>query len=980
MCWAPAPPPCCGATISAGQSESHYKALDFCGGRKPYVLEEMDNNLGATTRVLYGTSTRHYRRDLDEGLRWITTLPFPVQVVDKVEVIDHIARTKLVTTYRYHHGYFDGREREFRGFGRVDQFDTETFEDFIRPGLHGQESAFDNRRLAYHSPPVETRSWFHPGVFYDSGPEGLDAPQLLERYRAEFYQGDTTMRPLADPVIDGNDAPHEAHRALRGSLLRSEVYGRDGSPRTAHPYTVAESRQRVQQLQPRSNNGHAVFYTHTIEQLASNHERNPVDPRTTHSFALEIDEFGNALRSLAVAYGRRMPDPDLPTDADREVQQRTLITYAEARYTNAVVDAQTNPDAHRLPGPCETSSHELTGYRLPAGRMHYTWEDWTADDFALLRRAVEIGFEEEPSHSEPQRRIVSRSRVYYRADDLSGLLPLGQLQPLALPGQELKLALTPGLIGKVFEGRLEPESLTGEHGYVRSEGDDAWWAPSPRVYFAADPDASPAAELDEAQRHFFLPKRTEDPFAHPSIQSFDPYCLAAVRAVDALDNEVRARIDYRVLQPALVTDPNGNRSAAAFDALGLLVGTAVMGKADSPRAEGDTLDGFEADVRPAQLEEFLTAPRVASADNRRSEATPVAQTLLAGASTRFIYDLHRYQRLREPAFVATISRETHVSDLPPEQASHLMLSLAYSDGFGRTVQTRLPAEPGPLDLDLPNAPSVNPRWVVSGWTVLNNKGKPVRQFEPFFSDTHHFQPRIERGVSPVLFYDAAGRPVATLHPNHTYEKVLFSAWHQTTYDANDTCAPRNGQTGHPFTDPDIAHLVAAYFSSWSPTGEEWITWYAQRISGALGEHEKATAEKAAAHADTPGTQCVDALGRPFITVARNRVVSPDHPLHGQEEAFHTRVMLDISGKERQVRDAIVQSGDPLGRIVMLYSHDLLGTRIHQLSMEAGARWDVQCCGWPSRPSMGQPRAHFHQHLRRASPYRQPDGARHHLGL
>jgi hypothetical protein len=30
--------------------------------------------------------------------------------------------------------------------------------------------------------------------------------------------------------------------------------------------------------------------------------------------------------------------------------------------------------------------------------------------------------------------------------------------------------------------------------------------------------------------------------------------------------------------------------------------------------------------------------------------------------------------------------------------------------------------------------------------------------------------------------------------------------------------------------------------------------------------------------------------------------------------------------------------DPLGRIVMRYAYDMLGNRIHQLSMEAGARW------------------------------------------
>ena len=54
-------------------------------------------------------------------------LPFPVQVVARVEVIDEISGGKLTTEYRYHHGYWDGEEREFRGFGMVEQLDTETF-------------------------------------------------------------------------------------------------------------------------------------------------------------------------------------------------------------------------------------------------------------------------------------------------------------------------------------------------------------------------------------------------------------------------------------------------------------------------------------------------------------------------------------------------------------------------------------------------------------------------------------------------------------------------------------------------------------------------------------------------------------------------------------------------------------------------------------------------------------------------------------
>ena len=64
-----------------------------------------------------------------------------MQVVARVEVIDEISKGKLTTEYRYHHGYWDGAEREFRGFGMVEQFDTETFADYVGPGLHENAKA-----------------------------------------------------------------------------------------------------------------------------------------------------------------------------------------------------------------------------------------------------------------------------------------------------------------------------------------------------------------------------------------------------------------------------------------------------------------------------------------------------------------------------------------------------------------------------------------------------------------------------------------------------------------------------------------------------------------------------------------------------------------------------------------------------------------------------------------------------------------------
>ena len=66
------------------------------------------------------------------GKPWITKLPFPVHVVERVETYDEPTDTRFVTRYAYHHGYFDGIGREFRGFGMVEQWDTEHYDQYPR--------------------------------------------------------------------------------------------------------------------------------------------------------------------------------------------------------------------------------------------------------------------------------------------------------------------------------------------------------------------------------------------------------------------------------------------------------------------------------------------------------------------------------------------------------------------------------------------------------------------------------------------------------------------------------------------------------------------------------------------------------------------------------------------------------------------------------------------------------------------------------
>jgi RHS repeat-associated protein len=99
--------------------------------------------------------------------------------------------------------------------------------------------------------------------------------------------------------------------------------------------------------------------------------------------------------------------------------------------------------------------------------------------------------------------------------------------------------------------------------------------------------------------------------------------------------------------------------------------------------------------------------------------------------------------------------------------------------------------------------------------------------------------------------------------------------------------------------------------------------------------EKNAADKAAKHSNTPTVAHFDTLGRSSLTIAHNRF---DRNNGTADEKYPTRVLLDIEGNQREVRDAIVKNGDALGRIVMQYDHDMLGNVIHQASMEAGERW------------------------------------------
>ncbi|MGA9768045.1 MAG: SpvB/TcaC N-terminal domain-containing protein [Blastocatellia bacterium] len=916
-----------------GQAQRQMFYVDLMGEIKPYLMIRSKNNLGTETRVHYSSSTKFYLEDKYAGKPWLTKLPFPVQVVDRVETIDHISRSRFVTRYAYHHGYFDGEEREFRGFGIVEQLDTEEFAALSQSDTAPEATNID---AASHVPPVLTKTWFHTGAFVDR--------ERISRYFQQEYYHEGVHSPgqsglsdaqleamlLPDTVLPGGlsaEEEREASRSLKGAVLRVEIYALDRKEESDRPYSVSEQCYAIKRLQPRGNNRHAVFFTHARESLNFHYERKLIaDPRVTHSLTLDVDSYGNVLRSADVAYGRRLSDAELSAD-DQDRQARTHIIFVENAFTNAVFEL----DDYRAPLPCESRTYELLKAR-PASSVEGITNLFRLDELneriaSVNNQASTLAYQEwdadEGTLPGARRRLIERARSLYRKNDLSGPLPLAALESLALPYEAYQLALTAGLVADIFrrevngvEENLIPDQtiLLGrkeEGGYVHSEGDANWWIPSGQVFYSPNDTDSAAQEVSFARQHFFLPRRFRDPFGQGATVDY-VYDLLLKESRDALGNTASVENDFRVLSPRLMTDANGNRSFAAYDALGLVVATAVSGKEGEDI--GDSLADFTSDdANPtlAQLQNFMIDPR---AD---------ASVFLKNATSRVVYDNDRYRREGQPPFAAILARETHASDLAANEQTKIQIGFSYSDGFGREIQKKIQAEPGRLDLDDPSSPIVNPRWVGSGWTIFNNKGKPVRQYEPFFDDTHDFTFARIVGVSSILFYDPLGRIVASLHPNHTWEKAIFDPWRQESWDVNDTAL-----VADPKEDSDAGDFFRRLAES-----EYLPTWYAQRQAGALGPEEQDAAAKTAIHTETPSVAHSDSLGRAFLSVAHNRFkqsnTSPADP--PTEEFYAVRVVFDIEGNQREVIDA-------KGRIVMRYDYNMLGAQVHQASMEAAERW------------------------------------------
>jgi RHS repeat-associated protein len=909
------------------------KYIDLMNSKKPHIMVSYKNNLGKEVSLEFTPSTKFYLEDKKEGKPWVTKLHFPVHCVSKTTTEDKISGYKFVSEYKYHHGYYDHPEREFRGFGMVEQKDAETFEHWTKSGASNITDA------TLHQEPVVSKSWQHTGAF-------LQKDKILNQFEKDYWYHDWQeemkrqgflAKPLHEvalpdarlvaasgidqSILDNLSALEwqEALRACKGMSLRSEIFAKDavkfGYTEEARikeltPYSVATHNCVIELLQPKGKNKYAVFVVKESEAITYSYERNSEDPRIAHSLNIKLDEYGNVLESASVVYPRKMVDASLPAETQQE-QSKTAIIYTQNQFTNDVF----GDDVYRLRLPSEVKTFELKGAVKPGTFC-------VIHDFEnILTIANEVAYQnidEEPAAGKSQKRLIEHTRTNYYSNNLKSALSLHQLESLAIPFESYQLAYTPELIADVYGTKVNAALLT-EGKFTHSEGDNNWWIRSGTTQFK-----SLAENQTDAQNRFYTPISYTDPYGGiTKVKYYRDYFLFIHETEDTLGNvskvenldSAKPGFNFRTLSPQWMKDINGNFSEAISDELGLVKAVAVLGKgneADDITGQSEITDAAES----ALIQSFFIAPDSA-------QLTAIGKNLLKHASSRFVYDFEVYTNSGKPAVVAAITREQHFQQLAD---SPVQIAFEYSNGIGEVVMKKVQAEPGKAkqvvvnpnqsitvnEIDTNALLPTQLRWIGNGRTIKNNKGNAVKQYESYFSVSWQYEDYkelVETGVTPVLYYDAAGRLIKTDMPDGTFSKVEFDSWKQTVYDANDNV-----------TDSD---------------------WYKRRTDNTRKDYindvnEQIAATKAAKHYNTPNELHFDTLGRPVLSVEHNKNITTN-----ADEYYKTKIKLDIEGDLRMVIDAREIAENVFkGNTVMQYKYDMLGNLVYQNSMDAGQRWLV----------------------------------------
>lgn len=777
---------------------------DFWGGCKPYLINNIINNIGAQTTLSYVSSTQFYLQDKQSGNPWITTLPYPMQVVQQIIYEDEISQNKLVNTFSYHHGYYDSIDCEFRGFGRIERLDVET--PIQNKAAHKNNNAlFDD---GYYVAPSLTKIWYHTGAW------SLPIP-LTDYFEQEYFQGDHQAYSMPAIIFNENlisdpSTNIQAFSALQGKVLRTEIYGFNETTIESVPYAASQTNYEVKFLQGKGSFAYGIFYTSQREAISYHYELSATDPNVSHDFILERDDYGDVTRSCIINYPRR-PDilNTLPDQNVLRVKCDTISYFSPLDEDNVYIIGLQN----------EEKSYEITQLVYSPKQLYFYFDDIDNQINQALSNT---------SPSGPIAELLIWNRYNYQQDNT------GKITPQILLNNNENAVFSDTFINTLFAGKPFPKGLSdfliNQGGYYLEATSKYWWNPGISMGYS-----------DLA--HFYRLTSVTDPFYTKSssrsgsenLYSYDQYDLlissvtTQSRDKDVLPSTVTVlKTDYHTLQACQYQDANGTISEILLSPLGLVIATSRYGS----EYQGDAIKpiGFtplplteNSWPQPSSLEDLITN----------------ADQFLRGASTFYYYDFYNWINNKQPIYNIELSAQEYpVSQSPNVPVGEIQMFMQFTDGFDRIVQNKKRIESGNAFLfDAQGNPIIGPdgkikqgfvdlRWLTSGRVEYNNKGNPFKQYEPYFTSTFCYiddKALNTFGVANLLFYDPLNRPMSVVRPkgifkNAFFTKVEFTAWTEVLFDDNDTVKDSpyyqyyiaSGQGSLPIYDKD-ALLKAAHF-------------------------------------------------------------------------------------------------------------------------------------------------------------------------
>ncbi|MEI9806810.1 MAG: toxin TcdB middle/C-terminal domain-containing protein [Bacteroidota bacterium] len=807
----------------------------------------------------------------------MTKLRFPVQVVEQVTIADKISGSKLVSRYKYHDGYYNTVERMFRGFGFVESWDTETFEKYEEDIPPDQ---FPSGRLnkELFVPPTYTKTWYHTGTY-------LANKVISRQYRGWYYKGDKEAYDFPDsffePEIFNDDQTlRHAYSSLNGQVLRREVYAADDKHESADPYSVEEFNFEVRLIQPRKDNESPVVMVSTRENIFYHYERNPKDPRVQQEFTFEVDRHcGEVKKSCSVSLPRRKPG-----NSGEKVYPEQQSIKAIAQKNHYINTSDELP--YRWRGIlCDAKQFEIYNLDLK-GKAYFSYEEAGSQ----VNKAFEkiIPYQSLLMATGLQAMQLTRNRLYYWNEEQSGHLKLSEINARGLIHHEETAVFTKEFINTAFNNKLSDPTISNEGGYYYCEESGYYWNRGLIQYYFTS--ANPAC--------FYLPYSAANGFADPSSSLFtktdieyeEQYCMLPISKKYYLDsntiNQESFSIDQQTRQYKQLVDINKNVSQVLFDPLGMVIVSTLFGTENGMVKGGMRLYEYGGQAAEytgrftSRSGGLITFEDVLNKDNR--------EYYLQGATTYFFYNLlawkdSQHQVNPQPPGAISLTRENYFREEGLEPAFSCQVLIEYADGFARGIETKQLTSPGIAILIDAEGKLIrgennkvvrgqtDERWIVSGRTVYNNKGKPCEEYLPYFSNTPLYETQTEivseKLVAPpaITHYDPLQRIIRVDTPKGFFTKVEFTPWVQKYFDEDDT----------------VLH---------SP-------FYKENYPKKLSVPEKEALDKAAAFFDTPTINVTDNAGNVFLCI------QADIEMRSCGRELTTHYTLDILGR-------IIESVDP----------------------------------------------------------------------